>query len=142
MANPGVGIRASLFDRVNAHLISVMLMFAVLTLTDTYVTDSLSKIAIMVSYIFIMFGFYARALSPGKYILHLRVVNKATGLHASFMTMIFRDVFGKFISAAAFSMGYIWAFFDPDTQTWHDKMAKTVVVKEFVPIVKSLPEKA
>ena len=134
MANPSVGIRASLLDRLNAHILSAMLLYAILTLSDTYIKDKLSNIAIMVSSILIMFTFYSRALTPGKYVLRLRVVDAKTGQRASFLTMVLRDVFYKFLSAIALLMGYLWAFFDPDTQTWHDKLAKTVVVKEILPI--------
>ncbi len=134
MANPSVGVRASLYDRVNAHVISGMLLYAILTLNDTYIKDPLSKIAIMVSSVLVMFAFYSRALTPGKYIFHLRVVDAKTGHHASFLKMILRDVFFKLLSGLALSIGYLWAFFDPDTQTWHDKLAKTVVVKEILPI--------
>jgi uncharacterized RDD family membrane protein YckC len=135
MSNPSVGVRASLFERVNAHILSAMFLFAILTLNDAYIKDDLSKVAVIVSSVLIMFGFYARALSPGKYILRLRVIDVKTGHHASFFKMILRDVFYKLISALSLSIGYIWAFFDPDTQTWHDKLAKTVVVKEVLPVL-------
>jgi uncharacterized RDD family membrane protein YckC len=60
-------------------------------------------------------------------------VDAKTGQHATFFTMILREVFYKLLSALALSLGYLWAFFDLDTQTWHDKLAKTVVVKEVLP---------
>jgi uncharacterized RDD family membrane protein YckC len=34
--------------------------------------------------------------------------------------------FGGAISLLALGLGYLWAFFDPLRETWHDKMAKTV----------------
>lgn len=40
-----------------------------------------------------------------------------------------RYVFASFISANVFLLGYLWALWDPRKQTWHDKVATSVVVK-------------
>lgn len=39
-------------------------------------------------------------------------------------------VFGSFISLGCFALGYIWAFFDPDRLTWHDRISKTLIVEK------------
>lgn len=36
----------------------------------------------------------------------------------------------EFISNIAFGLGFLWAAWDPQKQTWHDKLARTVVVYE------------
>lgn len=36
--------------------------------------------------------------------------------------------FGQFLSAIPLLLGFIWAAFDPRKQTWHDKLAGTVVI--------------
>jgi uncharacterized RDD family membrane protein YckC len=35
---------------------------------------------------------------------------------------------GYIISAAAFSLGFLWLAYDPKRQGWHDKIARTVVI--------------
>jgi uncharacterized RDD family membrane protein YckC len=39
-------------------------------------------------------------------------------------------VFGSFTSLGCFALGYIWAFFDPDRLTWHDRISKTLIVEK------------
>lgn len=46
-----------------------------------------------------------------------------------YLTAFLRETVGKIISAAVLFIGYLWAFKDPQKQTWHDKIAGTVVVK-------------
>jgi uncharacterized RDD family membrane protein YckC len=38
--------------------------------------------------------------------------------------------FGCVISLGCFCLGFLWALFDPDRLTWHDKMSKTLVVQK------------
>ncbi|HVN79374.1 MAG TPA: RDD family protein [Terriglobia bacterium] len=38
-------------------------------------------------------------------------------------------VFGSFTSLGCFMLGFIWAFFDPDRLTWHDRISKTLIVQ-------------
>ncbi len=35
----------------------------------------------------------------------------------------------SYVSGAVLLLGYLWALWDPRKQTWHDKVARTVVVK-------------
>ncbi len=64
----------------------------------------------------------------GKIMLKLRVVKK-NGLRIGILDAIIRNVFGYTISGM-FLLGYLWAMFDRDNQTWHDKLAGTLVVDE------------
>jgi uncharacterized RDD family membrane protein YckC len=36
--------------------------------------------------------------------------------------------FGRLLSGLVFLLGYFWALWDRDRQTWHDKIASTTVV--------------
>lgn len=64
----------------------------------------------------------------GKIMLKLRVVKK-NGRRIGILDAIIRNVFGYTISGM-FLLGYLWAMFDRDNQTWHDKLAGTLVVDE------------
>ncbi len=37
---------------------------------------------------------------------------------------------GYLISLGCFGLGYLWAVFDPDRLTWHDKISKTLIVEK------------
>jgi len=64
----------------------------------------------------------------GKIMLKLRVIKK-NGQRIGILDAIIRNVFGYTISGM-FLLGYLWAAFDREKQTWHDKLAGTVVVDE------------
>ena len=64
----------------------------------------------------------------GKILLKLRVIKK-NGQRIGILDAIIRNVFGYTISGM-FLLGYLWAIFDRENQTWHDKLAGTVVADE------------
>lgn len=78
----------------------------------------------------VMFVMWAQGQSPGKRMLGLRVIKLDSGKPASFWRMVLREYIGKAISALICYLGYIWALLDSNKQTWHDKIAGTIVVKE------------
>ncbi len=68
--------------------------------------------------------------SPGKKLLGLRVIYLESGRPARFWRMLLREVIGKWVSAIVLYLGFFWAIWDEQHQGWHDKIAKTVVVRE------------
>ncbi len=66
----------------------------------------------------------------GKMAMKIKIVDVNTNNIPSIGNVILREVIGKFLSSIALSLGYLWMLWDPKKQTWHDKIAKTVVVKE------------
>jgi uncharacterized RDD family membrane protein YckC len=66
----------------------------------------------------------------GKKMMKIKVVN-TNYQPVSFKQALIRESIGKFLSGI-FSLGYFWALWDKDRQTWHDKLAKTYVVT-FIP---------
>lgn len=67
------------------------------------------------------------AATPGKLLLGLRVVNAQTFEKLTLRQAI-RRFFSFILSTAPLFLGFIWAIFDKRCQTWHDKIAGTVVV--------------
>ncbi|MBI2887770.1 MAG: RDD family protein [Chloroflexi bacterium] len=68
-----------------------------------------------------------RGQTPGKMLVGIKVVDqegRAPGIGRAIM----REIIGKFVSALAIYIGYLWALWDPQSQTWHDKIAGTYVV--------------
>ena len=65
--------------------------------------------------------------TPGKFALGIRVV-KADGTAIRDTDAVIRAI-GYQVSSWFFCLGYIWAIFDKNNQTWHDKLAGTYVVR-------------
>ncbi len=75
--------------------------------------------------------------TPGKMAYSLEVVDAATGNTLTTSQAIIRYI-AYIPSALALGIGFIWVAFDPKKQGWHDKIAKTVVVKNKQKAVASL----
>ena len=85
-------------------------------------------LALFLAYVVWALVLFARGTTPGKHLLGMRVV-KEDGRHAGFLTMLFREWIGKWISGVVFGLGFLWILFDRDNQGWHDKIASTYVVE-------------
>lgn len=66
--------------------------------------------------------------TPGKLALSLRVVDAETGATLSVGQSIGR-YFAYFLSTIPLLLGFFWIGFDSRKQGWHDKLAKSVVVR-------------
>lgn len=63
----------------------------------------------------------------GKRICRIRVTDLRVGGPIGPGRAFIRWI-GRFVSGFVFSLGYLWMLWDPQKQTWHDKMANAVVV--------------
>ncbi|SPX85421.1 RDD family protein [Moraxella ovis] len=70
-----------------------------------------------------------KGATPGKMLLGLKVLDAKTGNLLTLGQALLRYV-GYILSSLIFCLGYIWVGFDKKKQGWHDKIAKTVVVRE------------
>ncbi len=65
----------------------------------------------------------------GKKAMKIRVVDMTTGGPLGSSKAFIRYL-GRIASGAICYLGYFWAIWDKEKQTWHDKIAGTVVVPE------------
>ena len=65
--------------------------------------------------------------TPGKMFMNIKVVDEQ-GQVPGIGRAIMREVIGKFLSGLVFDLGFLWAAWDAQHQTWHDKVATTWVV--------------
>lgn len=65
--------------------------------------------------------------TPGKMACKLKIVDATSGQRISIKQGLIRYL-GYFPSTWILGLGYIWMLFDQRKQTWHDKLAGTVVV--------------
>lgn len=78
--------------------------------------------------IYYVFMTYKYSATVGKMAMNIKVQHE-DGSGLSLMDVILREVVGKFLSTIVLLLGYFWMLWDPKKQTWHDKLAKSVVVK-------------
>ena len=83
----------------------------------------------LASYSALVLAMWANGLTPGKWMLGLQVVRRDTEQPASFWRMALRQIVGQWVSAILCYLGFLWAAFDANRQGWHDKIAKTLVVR-------------
>jgi len=65
--------------------------------------------------------------TPGKMLMKIRVV-RVDGEPLTAADAFLRSI-GYYLNSLAFGLGWLWALFDSNAQGWHDKIAKTYVVK-------------
>lgn len=68
-----------------------------------------------------------RGTTVGGIVFGLKIV-RTDGQPMNFAVALVR-LLGGFFSAAAFGLGFFWAGWSRDKQSWHDKIAGTIVVK-------------
>lgn len=82
---------------------------------------------ILPAFLVLAFWLYKSA-TPGKMATRLTIVDAKTGKKPTLVQFLLRYV-GYFISSIFF-LGFIWIAFDKRKQGWHDKIARTVVVRD------------
>ncbi len=69
-----------------------------------------------------------KSATPGKMLFKMKIVDAKTLEPVSTLRLIVR-YFGYFLSALPLGLGFVWVAFDKKKQGFHDKIAKTVLVK-------------
>ncbi len=127
---------ASFSRRLAAHLLDLVWMLPlsiVLGLVGDAVQGGAMTLGgeIMASIVIglVVVSFWAeRQGTPGKLMLGLRIVDADGGPLPSLKRLLWRYA-GYVVSAMPICLGYLWMLWDRRGQTWHDKMARTVVIK-------------
>lgn len=65
--------------------------------------------------------------TPGKLLLGCQIVDADTGNPITYQQAAIRYL-GYFVSIMTLFVGFLWMIWDKNSQTFHDKMANTVVV--------------
>ena len=69
-----------------------------------------------------------KGATPGKMFTSMKVVDEKTGLKLSAGQSIIRYL-AYFVSILPLFLGFFWIAVDKKKQGWHDKIARTVVIK-------------
>ena len=93
-----------------------------IAVTNMFVLEFLSIKIIYQAFFIMQYG-----ASLGKLIMRIHVIEIATLENPSVISALNRAIF-RIVSEMFLYLGFLWAFFDPARQAWHDKTAKTLVV--------------
>jgi len=69
-----------------------------------------------------------RQATPGKMMLSMKIVDAHTLGPPSTSQNLVR-YFSYLVSMLGLCLGFLWIAFDPRKQSWHDKLARTVVIR-------------
>ena len=133
---------ALLIDNIMMSIIAVALtlflipIFGLAENTDSTFLGLLAGTALLVVLVilfalqFFYFGYMwsKSGQTIGMKLVKVRVVRRNNGGGLSFIRAGLRGTLGYYISSFLFSLGYIWAIFDPNKEAWHDKLFDTWVV--------------
>jgi uncharacterized RDD family membrane protein YckC len=111
--------------RLYAIAIDMILIIFVAILLGIY-QNSLLLIVLQIIYFSLCWSRFA-GQTVGNKLMHIRVVSlseKPLTLQQSLLRYV-----GFFLSEIVFFLGFLWIFWDKKRQGWHDKLAKTIVIK-------------
>jgi uncharacterized RDD family membrane protein YckC len=126
--------RAAFGERLGAFVLdAIAIAIIAQLLSPDHDGDPGSRLFVLLGLIYHV-GFWTwRATTPAGMILNLRVV-RADGRKLDFPESLVRGLTGIFSLVVA-GLGFLWMLWDPERQTWHDRVAGTYVVK----VPRSLP---
>ncbi len=151
LPNPATGLKAGLARRFMAVILDDVLAIVLIVLSVRWLiavdwSGSSFEIVIglvsalaLITYQVAFFVALSVGMTPGKWILGIRVVDKRNGAIPGLGRMFVREVVGKIISGFFAGLGFFWAIWDRDSQAWHDKIAGTVVVRRDVTLTANQP---
>jgi len=113
-----------------AAIIDLLVLISFQMVFTFFFPSSLGGIFSMVfflGYPALMVFYYQATL--GKMALGLKIVSQ-DGRKLEIFQVLLREWTGKFLSFIFFFLGFAWLIFDRRKQSWHDKLARTLVVKK------------
>ena len=123
------GETAGFGPRFVAMLIDVVILFVaqmIIRILLGAVLGSLAGLVIGLGYM--LYFWTSSGATPGKMAMGLKVVSAETGALLDPGTALLRYV-GYIVSGIPLWLGFLWVLWDPEKEAWHDKIAKTRVIK-------------
>ncbi len=85
---------------------------------------------IFLKIIYQAFFIWAYGATPGKMLAKIKVISTADLENPNILYSLNRALM-RIVSESLFYVGFLWAFTNPKRETWHDKVAKTLVVNAY-----------
>ena len=134
---------ASVLDSVLLVLILVPLLMLIYGPRILFATESPGFAYNLINYglpiIAVIIFWQYRSATPGKIMMGIYIVDEITLGQPSFGRLVLR-YFGYYVSILPLLLGFIWVAFDKRKQGFHDKIARTLVIKQ-PPVISDQPEK-
>lgn len=126
------GPRASFGRRLVAYLLDGLLLGFIAgvlgSILDRDTIESANGIGLLLGLLYFpYFEGGASGQTLGKMALGIRVIDFNTGRPIGYGRGVVRYL-GRILSGLALLLGYLWMLWDREKQTWHDKLATSVVV--------------
>ena len=122
--------RANFGQRLGAYLIDVIILivvgFVIQAIVGSGLLYSLISFIVGVAYFSLQEGSESGA-TVGKRALGIRVADFSSGGPIGYGRAVLRYL-GRILSTIPIFLGYFWMLWDGERQTWHDKIATTVVI--------------
>ena len=90
--------------------------------------DIWSVLGTIATFLVLAYWIGSRGGSPLRVRLGVLVLDQNDGSFIGTKRAVYRGLMG-YVSQLALLLGYLWMLWDPNKQTWHDKVAQSVVVK-------------
>jgi uncharacterized RDD family membrane protein YckC len=122
------GPRAGFFQRLGAYIVDVIIVGVVYLIVWAIAGEAAATVVgllVSIGY-YIYFEGSPSGQTLGKKVLGIRVVDYSTGGPLGYSKAFIRWL-GRILSGICI-LGYLWMLWDKEKQTWHDKIAGTVVV--------------
>lgn len=126
-------VGASIIDSILVMMVTVPLLYSIYG-ADYFISTEILRGPgdLVISYVLpavaVILFWYFRSATPGKMVIGAKIVDAQTGEQPSTGQLIGRYA-GYFVSMFPLMLGLIWVGLDKKKQGWHDKLARTVVVK-------------
>jgi len=125
------GPRADFWYRLGGFLVDGVILYVVglvigLIFSGNLVSQILISLAAGIAYSVYFIG-SGSGQTPGMRLLNIRAVDAVTGGRVDYGRAFVRYLVG-IVSQLPCYLGYFWMLWDPEKQTWHDKVAGTYVV--------------
>ena len=127
--------KAGFWIRFVAHIVdSVYIWFVTLPISIVSLFTS-GDVDNLLNTISIVLGVYILARktgelggSPWRAKMGVLIIDEQDGSFIGTQRAVFRIIM-SYVSGLVLLLGYLWMLWDPKKQTWHDKIAKSVVVR-------------
>ena len=119
-----IRLGAAIIDGIVISLVSSLVSFVLFRFI--FGIPGVSEILLLWLYYWLFTGLKGQTL--GKMAVGIKVVN-AEGSVPGLGSAALREVLGKTVSLIALCLGFLWVIWDERKQGWHDKIAKTYVLR-------------
>ncbi|WP_331775684.1 RDD family protein [Sulfurospirillum sp. 1612] len=122
-------------DEILISVIFVIIYMGIIPPDATYeqiitLINSMFIYVVSLKIIYQTFFVWYYGATPGKILSKIRVISTVDIENPNLLSALNRAIV-RIISESFFYIGFLWAFANPKRETWHDKIAKTLVVNVY-----------